>query len=883
MKQTLLFALLLCLFFSNKLFSQGDPNIILIIADDMGWTQVSNGLTNLNNPSDFYETPRLDELASEGIAFPHGYVNGANCAPTRAAILTGQHASRPANNVFNVDDLNRGNTTSNSTLIGADMGLESGGIIYDQIPVSTTNLAARMRDDEGYVTAHFGKLHVGEDSWNTETSFGNDAYDQGFNYNYGGGADGGPGDYHASSVVPYEFHPNVGPELDVFADPYTLAEETALIWDGYDLGNLPSNVSLVQATDFNNNWTTVSLENEAKNVNDAMADAAISFMNAENDEAFFMHFSNFAVHGPTDDPNPRPDLLAKYNQKLIENPSSLDHKNVGLAAILENMDQTIGRIVDYLKVTDDPRWPGHKLSENTLVYFVSDNGGVFKSTTENSAPLRGMKGEYYEGGIRSVTIAWSEATWLANKGTVNNTPVVGFDVFPTFIDMARGNVPVSHGLDGESLWPILNGTNTDLTRDNLFWHFPGYLIDNNPLRDQRPVTVVRNGDYKLIHSYETADYELYNLADDISETNNLLPSDDQSTVDLANNMIDDMIDYLNDVNAPLPTFNADQVDPLATVPMPTNVVLTALDYCEAVSGYEAYWNFNSDNTLLTNDAGLLHDAVSGTITAGTGAGNFIEGDQSAMFNGTSDKVQYNSGDFLKVARTNRSVAVWLKPDGLTGGIQNIFDEGSTLKGITLRLNDNKIQAQVTTNEVGEDTSTFIEADFDGDSDGDWHHVVFVFKGSNSLKLYIDGVEEASVVTNISSKKSAGNAGGVGGVFGTDAFGVSNVDGDHNYYKGKMDAFAIYTTALTESQIEQMNPKWYADVDTDGYGDETSFVVQCEQPIGYVKNNSDCDDDDININPNAEELVGNAIDEDCDGIAQNVLVVDDFNPVSYTHL
>ena len=77
--------LLLFILFSLSLYSQ-QPNVVVIIADDMGWSQVSTGLTNLNNPSDFYETPTLETLASEGIAFPHAYVNGANCAPTRAAI-----------------------------------------------------------------------------------------------------------------------------------------------------------------------------------------------------------------------------------------------------------------------------------------------------------------------------------------------------------------------------------------------------------------------------------------------------------------------------------------------------------------------------------------------------------------------------------------------------------------------------------------------------------------------------------------------------------------------------------------------------------------------------------------------------------------------------
>ena len=98
----------ICFTFSQDIAAQ-TPNVIVIVADDLGWSQVSNGKMNLGNPSDFYETPAIDQLAEEGISFPHAYVNGANCAPTRAALLGGQYASRPTNNVFAVYNLNRGN------------------------------------------------------------------------------------------------------------------------------------------------------------------------------------------------------------------------------------------------------------------------------------------------------------------------------------------------------------------------------------------------------------------------------------------------------------------------------------------------------------------------------------------------------------------------------------------------------------------------------------------------------------------------------------------------------------------------------------------------------------------------------------------------------
>ena len=241
--------------------------------------------------------------------------------------------------VFNVDDLNRGNSASNSTLIGPDMGLSNGEA---HLPPAAITIAETMKT-AGYTTAHLGKYHVGEHEDVNESN--NAATDQGFDYNYGGGRSGGPGNYFASSSPPYRFGSAVGPELDAYAAPYTEAESMAL---SIDHANHP-------------------LTGTAKHVTDAMAEAAIDFMETEKANPFFMHFSNYAIHGPFTQSNARPDLRAKYDAKT---PSNMGHNNKGQAAIAEGMDITIGRLVDYLKTTADPRNPGQMLSVNTLVYFM---------------------------------------------------------------------------------------------------------------------------------------------------------------------------------------------------------------------------------------------------------------------------------------------------------------------------------------------------------------------------------------------------------------------------------------------------------------------------------------------------------------------------------
>lgn len=873
------FLLILILFIYNfTCFSQTDPkpNIVLIIADDMGWNQVSNSALTNNNPSDFFETPNIDLLASQGIAFPNGYVNGANCAPTRAAILSGQYAARPHNNVFTVYDLNRGNTASNSNLIGPYMGLASNDNI-DEIPKSAITLAETLKITAGYKTAHFGKYHVGE--YEDVNTSNNAPTDQGFDYNFGGGTDGGPGSqggtggYFARSLTePYYFGDQIGPELDQYADPYS-----------------NNNLSIGYGVD---------LTGTAKHVTDAMVEAAFEFMDNHNDEPFFMHFSNFAIHGPFNPTDARPDYRAKYEDKangpddILGNDDDFEglfnhESHPGQAALAEHMDQAIGRLVDYLKTTDDPRNPGNKLSANTLVYFVSDNGDAIKRSAakQGQTPLRGMKGEYYEGGIRSVTFAWSEAPWLMNKGTVNLTPVVAFDLYPTFVEAAGGTLPSDIGtfssftganeaaggtlpseynIDGESQWQMLtNGAS--MPREALFWHHPGYLIDTK--RDSRPVTVVRKGDYKLMHFYENSEYELYNLATDLNETTNLLPSADQIIIDIANDMISEMRDHLVNTNAPLPMYRSSTstsvidgdlvIDtPGIITPLPSPVVI--MTSCGAIGSPDAFWNFDltfgTDDSINSNNAFVTVGEMEYSTT------DFKEGDRSFVFDGNSS-IEYsdnaNPGTFLRAPFSEKSFSAWIKPASHSG-IQNIFDEGGSTKGIALRLNGSDLQ--LTVNAQGTDPALISSPLSD---DGEWHHVAFIYDGgNNNLSLYIDGVIAASTTT-VPTSVGNHNGSGIGAkIGGADSFGNT----DDNFFKGKMDAVAVYDSAISGTQIEDAVKTFYFDGDSDNYAN--SKTLSCSNPgAGFtatVLPIGDCDDDINAINPDASEIADGR-DNNCDGI------------------
>ena len=304
---------ILCLLLSITNSHAQTPNIVLIIADDLGWSQLSTGNTNQNNPSDFYETPVLETLANEGVSFPSAY-SAPICTPARSAILSGQYAPRPTNNVYTNKTLNEANQSV--ILVGPAHGLPDG---TTEIPDSTITIAETMKT-AGYTTAHIGKYDVGGSG-----VMANDVLDQGFDYNYGGNHNSAPGSYFATKPgANWRFHLKIGPELDPWADPYTASESLAFAGDN-------------------------SLEGTPKHVTDAMADAAIDFMNNNNSNPFFIQYSQYAVHSPYTNANARPDLLAKYQAKQISNPSSMGHDNVGQAAIAEGMDQSIGRLKDYLE------------------------------------------------------------------------------------------------------------------------------------------------------------------------------------------------------------------------------------------------------------------------------------------------------------------------------------------------------------------------------------------------------------------------------------------------------------------------------------------------------------------------------------------------------
>jgi len=267
---------------------------------------------------------------------------------------------------------------------------------------------------------------------------------------------------------------------------------------------------------------------------DRLTDEALKFIETNKDKPFFLYLPHYAVHTPL---HAKQELIDKYKKKAGSN----GQNNPKYAAMIESTDQGVGRIVNKLDEMG--------LTDNTIVFFFSDNGGV-KGITSNQ-PLRGGKGMLYEGGIREpMFVRWPG---VVKPDTTCDTPVIGIDMYPTILEMTGLRKPKGKLLDGESIVPLLEGQKS-LDRKAIFWHFPAYLQGKaegarDPHFRTRPGAAVRMGDFKLIEYFEDGALELYNLKEDISERNNLVDMMLEKTAELHKLMLA----WREKINAPVPT------------------------------------------------------------------------------------------------------------------------------------------------------------------------------------------------------------------------------------------------------------------------------------------------------------------------------------------
>lgn len=281
---------------------------------------------------------------------------------------------------------------------------------------------------------------------------------------------------------------------------------------------------------------------EGEYLTDRLTNEAVKFIEANRDRPFFLYLSHHAVHTPI---QAKKELIEKYEKKKPDS----EHNNPTYAAMIESVDESVAAVMDKL---DELR-----LTDNTAVFFFSDNGGYANATSV--LPLRGSKGMLYEGGIRvPMAVRWPGK---AKAGSLCDVPVIGIDFYPTMLEMAGVPRPRRHILDGQSIVGLLRGKG-GLDRRAIFWHFPAYLEAYNeeqwPWRTT-PAGAVRLGNWKLIEYFEDGRLELYNIKDDIGEKNDLA----DTMPDKVEELHQKLVEWRKDVGAPVPTEKNPQYDPKA--------------------------------------------------------------------------------------------------------------------------------------------------------------------------------------------------------------------------------------------------------------------------------------------------------------------------------
>lgn len=252
-------------------------------------------------------------------------------------------------------------------------------------------------------------------------------------------------------------------------------------------------------------------DSEGYYLSDRLTDEVLRFMESKRESPFFVYLADHAVHAPF---NPKPELLRKYERKAA---SMEDRGNdAAYAATIEAVDENVGRIVAWLKKK--------ALTEETLIIFTSDNGGTERYT----APLRGGKGELYEGGIRVPLIV--AGAGVKETGRESAMPVTSVDLYPTLLERAGLSPSNGQVLDGISFAAVLRGETTP-KRDRMFWHFPCYV------GRATPCSAMRQGEFKLIEFFEGGGrVELYNLREDPDEEQNLAKRMPERTEEMLNSL-----------------------------------------------------------------------------------------------------------------------------------------------------------------------------------------------------------------------------------------------------------------------------------------------------------------------------------------------------------
>jgi len=392
------------------------PNIILILADDMGYNDIS--LHNGGAADGTLKTPHIDSLAKNGVWFNKGYAANATCAPSRASIMTGRYATRFGFEFTPVPDLGQlvvrwlaeeddddlrariDNEIARNLPSFMDQGMPS-----DQITI------AEILKTKGYYTAHIGKWHLGHSS-------GMSPLDQGFDDSLS----------LAGAYYLPEDHPDV-----VNAKFETSIDK--MVWSGSQY-----------AARFNGGDYFAP----DKYVTDYYTDEAIKVIEKNKNRPFFLYLSHWAIHNP----------LQAIRSDMEQMSHMSGHNLKVYSGMIRALDRSVGQIIQTLKELN--------IYGRTLIFFTSDNGGANYIELEDiNKPFRGWKISFFEGGIRvPFILSWPDQI---DPGLKFDKPVHHFDIFSTIASAADVPIPNDRKIDGVDLMPYLKGEKISNPHQTLFW------------------------------------------------------------------------------------------------------------------------------------------------------------------------------------------------------------------------------------------------------------------------------------------------------------------------------------------------------------------------------------------------------------------------------
>lgn len=432
MKRKLFFLLAITsisIFYSKAEDANKQPNIIIILADDMGYKDAGYmGCEEL-------PTPNIDAIAKSGVWFTDAYTTCPVCAPSRAGLMTGRYQNR-----FGFEDNPGPFRRTEETIPGIPLREKIIGEYFKEL---------------GYNTALIGK-------WHEENVPIRNPSNRGFDKFFG----------FINGASSYYINDN-------------------------KKGNLLRGEKPV-------------LE-EKEYLTDAFGREAVRFIerNVDAHNPFLLYVPFNAPHGPFQVPE-----IYKEKFKDVK-----DEKRRTFLAMINCMDENVGRIMSTVRERG--------IEENTLVIFYSDNGGECQRS--DNTPLRECKGSIYEGGIRvPFCMQWKGV--LPESKEVN-FPIISLDILPTAIAATGANVNKEWRLDGVNLLPYLTGAKQGEPHNFLYWRFLWHHA-------------VRKGDWKILKHRDHDDWELYNLAEDVGEQNDLSqenPKIFKELMEIYNDMSDEML------------------------------------------------------------------------------------------------------------------------------------------------------------------------------------------------------------------------------------------------------------------------------------------------------------------------------------------------------